>query len=100
MLKWLLTLSAFEGDPRGFALNQIGHVALGAALAWALGPMAAVMLYAAWEGLHLSLGGTVWDGFEDMAFVTAGVLALTTPATALIIAALFLAAGVARRAGL
>lgn len=100
MLQWLLTPSAFEGDPKGFALNQIGHVALGAALAWALGPLGALALCALWEGAHLGLGGTLWDGLEDAGFVAAGVLALTTPVSALALAALFLGAGVARRAGL
>lgn len=98
MLKWLLTPDAFASDPRGFALNQIGHMALGAGLACALGPAPVMVAYLAWEGVHLWRGGALWDGTEDYAFVAAGVLSVAVWPWAWAFAGLFLAAGTFRRA--
>jgi hypothetical protein len=96
---WLLTPDDFEGDPTGFALNQIGHIALGAALAWLAGPIPVLVGYLAWEMLHLWRGGSLWDGIEDYGFVAAGVLSLALWPWAWAVAAPFLASGTLRRAG-
>lgn len=99
MIDWFLTPSDFEGDPKGFALNQLGHIVLGAALAWLFGPVPVLAAYVAWEAFHVSRGGAVWDGVEDYAFVAAGVAAVALSPWALAVAAPFLLAGVLRRAG-
>lgn len=97
MLKWLLTPDSFPGDWRGYALNQIGHVALGAALAWALGLPAALALCLGWEAVHFSRGGTLADGAEDYGFVAAGAVAITVVPVALAVALPFLIAGILSR---
>lgn len=97
MLKWLLTPDDFAGDPRGYALNQIGHIALGAALAWLIGWPAALALCLGWEVVHLSRGGTLADSAEDYGFVAAGVLAVAATPVAVAVAAPFLAAGLLAR---
>lgn len=89
--------SAFETDPKGYVVNQIGHVAIGAALCWLLGPFAAFGAYAAWEVAQWRYrGAEAYDCLEDAAFAGVGVLALTVPLT-LAPAAIFLASGVLRR---
>ena len=98
MLQWLLTPSDFEGDPRGFLANQIGHLMLGAALAWLIGGWLAIAACLAWEAVHLWRGGSWWDGTEDFAFVAAGVASVAVWPWAWAVAAPFLAAGILRRA--
>lgn len=99
MIQWLLTPSAFEGDPRGFAANQLGHVAVGAALTWLLGPLPVLAAYIAWEVFHLTQDGKAWDGAEDYGHVAAGAAAVALAPWALAVALPFFAAGVLRRAG-
>lgn len=100
MLKWLLTPDAFPGDWRGYALNQIGHVVLGAALAWALGWPWALGLCLCWEAVHLARGGDLSDGIEDYGFVAAGAVAVATASPdPVLVAVPFLLSGALLRRG-
>lgn len=97
MIKWLLTPDSFPGDRIGYALNQIGHVALGATLAWAAGLPAALALCLGWEAVHLSRGGTLADSAEDYGFVAAGVLSMSVVPFAWLVVLPFLSAGILSR---
>lgn len=90
----------FAGDPKGYAKNQAGHMAIGSGaalfLAWLSLPVwIAFAVYAAWELIQIAeYGAKESDGLEDFAFFTAGAL-LSIQVAAL--GALFLAAGIIRR---
>jgi len=96
MIDWLLTPDGFPSDPRGYALNQIGHMALGAALAWLIGLPLTLLACIAWEAVHVRRGGHLWDSFEDFAFVLTGALAPVSLGAAAV-AAPMLASGLLRR---
>lgn len=97
MIRRLIALwtepDAFRSDPRGYALNQLGHVALGAGAALVAPWWAVLAIYVAAVELPqwLWFGGDADDGAEDSAFVLAGALLLPG---ALVLAGLMLAAGV------
>ena len=89
----------YEGDPTGFAVNQIMHFALVGALPVYLGApvLIVALLIAAWEIAQVAFaGGEAWDSLEDLSFVLAGALAVLWWPMA-IVALTFLAAGTARR---
>ncbi|MFN3612947.1 MAG: hypothetical protein ACK4WC_00080 [Rubrimonas sp.] len=91
---------AYDDDARGFLLNQIGHIIVGALLAWLLGTWIALALYAAWEIAQLWFrAAQPHDCAEDLAFVAAGAMAVAVSPLVLVPAAAHLAAGALRRAG-
>lgn len=92
----MISPDAYLGEPWGYAVNQLGHMALGAGLALFLPWWLVLAGYAAWEAYQVRSGGLVFDAFEDAAFVAAGVAALTFPPV-LGVAALFLCSGFAGR---
>lgn len=98
------TPSSFEGDPRGFALNQLGHSIIGAvaaALALHISPWAAwlpLALYVVWEALQWRLyHAPAWDCVEDVGFFAVGMCAILVHPVAGAIGAVFLLAGYLRR---
>lgn len=100
--RYFWTPDSFEADPRGFARNQAGHFAIAFAGIW-LGLSWWPLLLTwpcvlfAWEaGQYFLAGASSHDALEDTGFFAAGALAVFWwPVAA--IAALFLAAGIARR---
>jgi phosphotransferase system glucose/maltose/N-acetylglucosamine-specific IIC component len=97
LARLFVTPDGFTGSPWGFARNQAGHMAICAALAWALGLPTALAIYAAWETAQwLWQGAEPWDCLEDAAFGFSGALATVAPEV-LAPASLFLASGFARR---
>lgn len=103
-MTWLFDLlrtpSAFEDAPRKYLRNQMAHgYLIGGLAALLLGPLVVIVAYALWEVVQIRLfRGRVWDGLEDLAFVSCIALAVLTwnPLFA-VIHTLFLAAGYARR---
>lgn len=100
ILNTFATPSAFLNDWRAFALNQIGHAgAIGFLPVMVFGAWGLLILpiYAMWEA-----GQMIWhdadeeDCLRDMAFVTAGALAVLFPLV-LLPMIMHLAAGIARR---
>ncbi len=91
------TPSGFEGDARGFAFNQAGHMALMALLAMYLPLWVPLVGYVVWEVLQWALSDAEpWDCIEDCGFAFAGALAVAEPVV-LAPALAFLVAGYARR---
>lgn len=86
ILERILTLwrtpSSFEADPRGYALNQIGHgYVLGALPAFLWGPPAVLPLVLAYalvvEAPQIALwGGSAADAAEDTAHVATVAVAV------------------------
>ena len=79
LFEYFMTPSAFIGDWRGFAWNQLGHAFV---LGWlpvsVLGAwgLFIIPLYALWEYVQWSAeGADTEDCFRDCAFVLAGTLA-------------------------
>lgn len=76
---------AYERDPLGYLQNQVGHVVLGYAAHSALqgNALESIWLlaaYFAWEWAQWRLrGAKKWDGWEDLAFVATGVVAVSVP---------------------
>ncbi|MEM6834876.1 MAG: hypothetical protein AAF562_14785 [Pseudomonadota bacterium] len=70
--------SAFVGQPLRYAMNQVGHAAIGGAIVAMLDMswwfvMIAYGLF--WEGAQLLFrSAKLWDALEDVAFVTSGAL--------------------------
>lgn len=98
-MKFILGLfrepDAFRKDPKGYLINQLGHVGLGAGLAWLGVPALVICLFfLAWELLQWQLyRAEASDCFEDMAFVMSGVVAFYAPIL-LPVLVFFLLAGV------
>jgi hypothetical protein len=103
-VKWLLdklrSPSAFNDDPRGYAINQLGHAVVvgffpvAAFGAWGL---AVLPLYAVWEVVQFKrYQAELSDCFEDAAFVTLGA-ALVFPPLAVAALVLFVWAGAQKR---
>lgn len=90
--------SAFERDPRGFALNAAGHALIGAAGSWFFPLWLVLAAYAAWEAAQwFWRGAETWDCLEDWSFVCGGAAAVLAPLAVLPLLGFFLA-GVLRRA--
>lgn len=99
MFLWRLfsTPDAFERRPWAYARNQLGHMALGALLAWLLPLWTALAIPVAWEAAQRVLfGAELHDGLEDTGFFFVGAFAFTEPTFAAL-GGVFLLAGVARR---
>jgi hypothetical protein len=103
-VNWLLdklrSPSAFNDDPRGYAINQLGHafvigfLPLAAFGAWGL---LVLPLYAVWEIVqYRRYQAELSDCFEDAAFVTLGA-AIVSPPLAIAALILFLWAGAQKR---
>lgn len=94
--RFLRNPKAYRSDPKGYAVNQLGHLALGAGLLWFGVPFAVVALgFGVWEIVQVNrFGAEAWDSLEDLAFVVAG--AFLDPVAA-IVAGLFLVSGIVRR---
>lgn len=93
--------SSFVSDPKGYALNQLGHTFLiGAAPVLVVGPwivpvvLAAYVFWELWQFIHFE--ADAWDCIEDVAFVTGGVFCVLEPLMLLPLG-LFLLAGAFRR---
>lgn len=101
LLDFLRTPSGFERDPKGFLINQLGHMFIFGYIpvyyfgCWGL---LAIPLYIILVEVVqvLLFEGEVWDGLEDSAYVSLGALVGFTP-LALVPLALFLLSGVYRR---
>jgi len=90
--------SAYDDDPTNHALNQIGHVCVGALLAILVPWWVALLLIVAWEASQLIWrGADPFDALEDVAFMSAGVFISVGAAWAGAVAAALLMAGVAIR---
>lgn len=80
---YFTTPSSFPNDPRGFALNAAGHALIVGALPAVFWPAALVVLipvYALWEAAQWRYErAEAWDCIEDVAFVSAGALAVHEP---------------------
>ena len=98
-LKELLTEpDGFTGRPWGFARNQARHALIGLGATLLVGPVPAILLYAAWEYAQWQwFRAKAWDGAEDLGFFAAGALAVATSPWVLVVALLFWAAGILRR---
>lgn len=100
---YLRTPSAFDGQPWGYALNQVGHCCLGMCIGWLSGGqiVAAILIYALLIEVpqHLRWQGALSDGLEDTAHVTAGALAGAYGWPAIIVSWLIICSGIALRAG-
>ncbi len=103
-MNWLLRLlrspSAFNNDPRGYAVNQLGHafvigfLPVAAFGAWGL---IALPLYAVWEIVQIRVyGGLKSDSLGDAAFVTLGA-SIVAPPLGIAALILFLWAGAQKR---
>ena len=80
LARLFMTPDSFANDPWGFVKNQIGHAVIGAGLAWLMGPLAALAIYAAWETAQWLLrSADPWDCCEDASFAFAGALATVAP---------------------
>lgn len=94
-----ITPTAFRGDPRGHALNQVGHMLLiGLAPVWLGAPFWLVLaLFAIWEFAQWRIHrAEAWDCVEDFAFVSSGAVGVACPLV-LAAASLFLWSGALRR---
>jgi len=90
MLRYLATLwsapMAFRTDPTGHALNQAGHLCVGAALALALPLWTLVALVVAWEASQLVFhDADPADAIEDTVFMIGGALPPFWPALAVLL---------------
>lgn len=101
LLDLLRTPSSFEGDPRGFLINQLGHMFIFGYMPvhyfgyW--GILAIPLYIIIVEATQVLLfDGEIWDGLEDSAYVSLGALVWFT-FLALVPLALFLLSGVYRR---
>ncbi len=101
LIDYISTPDAYHGRPWAYLANQVGHTALGALLAGlpvANGLIVILIYIALIEMPQATLwGGSVSDGIEDTAHVTAGALAVATGWPVLILSGLVIAAGVAWR---
>lgn len=106
MIRWLYryitTPSRFDGDPRGYLLNQLGHTWLvGAPIGWICGQwlLVGIALYIALIELPQLLlwGGTPDDSAEDTGHVLCGALAVAIDGRIALIHLLWLAAGALSR---
>lgn len=102
LIDYIRTPDAYHGRPWAYLANQIGHTAIGAAMAAVAptaGTLALILLYAALIELPQAAfwGGSISDGVEDTAHVTGGALAVCFGWPALILSGLLIAAGIALR---
>jgi hypothetical protein len=91
VIRYLLTLwsrpMAFRGDPVGHALNQLGHLCVGAALALVLPLWGGAVVVVAWETSQLVFrDADPGDCVEDATFMIGGAQPVFWPALALLLA--------------
>lgn len=75
---------AYESDPKGFVINQIGHMVIGLS-AYGISLLAGFWIvplvligFAIWEYLQVvRFNGIVWDSIEDFSFVLFGCLVIS-----------------------
>lgn len=98
---WLLNLvkvpEGFENDPKGFLINQVGHMAIGVILmmgsTFLIGMDLTLPITVAWECWHLYRRAKLWDCLEDLLFFNAIPLGLGEAMLAVVV----LVIGVLRR---
>lgn len=90
--------SAYDGDPTNHALNQIGHVCVGALLVILVPWWVALIVVVVWEASQLIWrGADPFDALEDTAFMSAGVFIVVGAAWAGAVAVVLLMTGVTIR---
>ena len=103
LLDYLRTPSAFDRMPLAYVANQVGHCCLGMCIGWLSGGqiVVAVLIYALLIEVpqYLRWQGTLSDGLEDTAHVTAGALAGAYGWPAIIVSWLIICSGIALRVG-
>ena len=89
LINYIRSPDAYPGRPWAYLANQVGHTALGALLVGlpVANGLVIILIYIALIELPQATlwGGSVSDGIEDTAHVAAGVLAVTTGWSVLIL---------------